>query len=262
MKKKIIIGNWKMNPRTLKEAEKLFNVVAKGILNVKKTEVAICPPFIYLPAFAKAMAGKEKLKKLSKKISLGAQDAFWGDIGAFTGEVSGEMLYDIGARYVILGHSERRALGENNSDVNKKIKASLFAGLIPILCVGENARDESHSYFNLVKMQLEECLAGISKMIISKIIIAYEPIWAISSTLNRKDATSADCLEMVIFIRKILSDKFGPDAGRMRIIYGGSVNEKDAEDFLKNGGVGGLLVGRASLDSKKFTQIISIAERL
>ena len=252
MLKKIIIGNWKMNPVSLKEAEKLFSDAAQSISGIKKTEIVICPPFIYL----------EKLKKLSRKISLGAQDAFSGDVGAFTGEVSGKMLYNVGARYVILGHSERRALGETNALVNKKVKASLNASLIPILCVGESARDENHSYFNLVKVQLEECLAGISKNLISKIIIAYEPIWAISSTVNRHDATSIDSREMAIFIRKILSDKFGPDAGRMRIIYGGSVNEKDAPEFLKNGGVDGLLAGRASLDVKKFSEIVKICEAL
>jgi len=250
--KKIIIGNWKMNPRSLKEAEKLFGAIVKNISSIKKTEIVICPPFLYL----------EKLKKISKKIILGAQDAFPGEVGAFTGEISAEMLYNIGARYVILGHSEKRALGETNEMVNKKIKASFFAGLRPILCVGERARDLSHGYFNFVKIQLEECLAGISKNSISKIIIAYEPIWAISSTPDRKDAIPADSLEMAIFIRKILSDKFGSDAGRVRIIYGGSVNEKDAEDFLQNGGVDGLLPGKASLDAKKFVEIIKICEAL
>jgi len=253
MSKKIIIGNWKMNPLTLKEAEKLFSSVAKGISPVKKTEVVICPPFIYL----------ERLKKIrTSKIKLGAQDAFPGEVGAYTGEVSGEMLYKIGVKYVILGHSERRTLGESNSDINKKIKASLVAGLIPILCVGESVRDESHSYFNLVKTQLEECLVGVSKNSISKIIIAYEPVWALSSTANRKDAISADSREMAIFIHKILSDKFGSNAGRIRIIYGGSANEKNAEDFLKNGGVDGLLPGRASLDARKFVEIIKICEAL
>ena len=123
-------------------------------------------------------------------------------------------------------------------------------------------RDESHGYFNLVKTQLGECLSGVKKTLISKIIIAYEPIWAISSTVNRRDAAPADSREMAIFIRKILSDKFGSDAGRIRIIYGGSANEKDAEDFLRNGGVDGLLPGRASLDAKKFVEIIRIAESL
>jgi triosephosphate isomerase len=249
---KMVIGNWKMNPVTLKEAEKLCVSVAIAVSRVKKTKIIICPPFIYL----------EKLKKLSKKLSLGAQDAFWGDAGAFTGEVSGEMLYNIGLKYVILGHSERRAQGETNAIVNKKIKSSLGSGLRPILCVGENARDENHGYFNLVKNQLEECLAGVQKVSVSKIIIAYEPVWAISSTVGRHDATSALSREMAIFIRKILSDKFGADASGMNILYGGSVNEKDAQDFLQNGGVDGLLVGRASLDVEKFSEIIKIAESI
>ena len=251
--KKIIIGNWKMNPLTGKEAEKLFESIAKSVSRIKKTEVIVCAPFVYL----------DRLTKIrTSKIKLGAQDSFGLDIGPFTGEVSPEMLYDIGVRYVILGHSERRTLGENNSDINKKIKGALSAGLVPILCVGESERDENHEYFNIVKTQLEECLAGVSKISISKIIIAYEPIWAISSTANRRDATALDSREMAIFIRKILSDKFGSEAQSIKIIYGGSANEKDAEDFLKNGGVDGLLPGRAALDAKKFSEIIKIAEKV
>ena len=253
--RKVVIGNWKMNPLTLKEAEKLFSNTAKSVSSVRKTEVVICPPFLYL----------EKLKKISRKIVLGAQNSFFENAGAFTGEVSAEMLYNIGARYVILGHSERRNSGigggETNETINKKMKSALNAGLRPILCVGESDRDSNHEYFNFVKTQLEECLKGISKTIISKILIAYEPIWAISSTPTRRDATPRDCEEMAIFIRKILSDKWGSEAGEIRIIYGGSINEKDAEDFLKNGGVDGLLPGRASLDAKKFSEIVKICER-
>jgi triosephosphate isomerase len=239
-----------MNPLSLKAAEKLFVNVAKSISDIKKTDIVICAPFVYL----------EKLKKISKKISLGAQDVFWGDVGAFTGEVSAEMLYDVGARYVIVGHSERRALGENNNNINKKIKSALSASLRPILCVGENIRDEEHNYFNLVRTQLLECLAGISRTSISKVIIAYEPVWAISSTKDRKDAKPEDSKEMTIFIRKIISDKFGSDSSKVRIIYGGSVNEKDAEGFLKDGGVDGLLPGRASLNPEKFSKIVKICE--
>src|SRR3989338_5213084 len=221
--KKIIIGNWKMNPLTLKDAGKLFSSVTKGIYGIKKTDVVICPPVLYI----------ERLKKLSKKISLGAQDAFWGEVGPFTGQISAHMLYNAGIRYVILGHSERRELSET-----------------------------SHGDFNLVKNQLEECLNGVSKNSISKVIVMYEPVWAISSTANRRDATSGDCREMAIFIRKILSDKFGGEVANVRIIYGGSVSGKNAEDFLKNGGVDGLLPGRASLDAKKFVEIIKIAEKI
>lgn len=252
---KIIIGNWKMNPQTRKEAEKLFSGVVKSLSRIKKTKVVVCPPFLYV----------EKLKSLgarSGKVALGAQDAFWSDVGPFTGEISPDMLYDLGVRYVILGHSERRALGETNDNVNKKLKAALSAGLTPVVCVGENVREEDHGYFNLVKTQIEACLEGIKKNFISKIIIAYEPIWAISSTVNRKDATPSDSREMAVFIRKIISDKFGPEAIETRIIYGGSANEKDAEDFLRNGGIDGLLPGRASLDPEKFTAMVNIAENL
>ncbi len=253
MVKKIVIGNWKMHPLSVKEAEKLFENVAKSVSRIKKTEVVICAPFIFL----------EELSEIrTSKIALGAQDAYMGDVGAFTGEVSAQMLYDMKVRYVILGHSERRAQGETNQLINKKIKGALSAGLRPIVCVGESVRDESHSYFNLVKTQLEECLAGISKNSISKIIIAYEPVWALSTTVDRKDATPEDCREMAVFIRKTLSDKFGKDGTSARIIYGGSVNEKDAEGFLKDGGVDGVLPGKASLNAAKFTKIIMTAENL
>ncbi|KKQ87677.1 MAG: Triosephosphate isomerase [Parcubacteria group bacterium GW2011_GWF2_38_8] len=264
-KRKIVIGNWKMNPLSLKEAEKLLVQIAKFVSSVKKTEIVVCPPFLYLEKFKSA-------GWRTKKVTLGAQNAFGRDAGAYTGEISAEMLYNIGARYVILGHSERRAMpvrqslgiggGESNKEINGKVKASLAAGLRPILCVGENFRDESHAYFSSVKTQLEECLTGISKNSISKIIIAYEPIWAISSTIDRKDATSADAYEMAIFIRKILSDRFGAEAAHIRVIYGGSVNKKNTEDFLKNGGMDGLLPGRASLNAKEFSEIVKICEAL
>ena len=240
-----------MNPLTLKEAEKLFSGVAREVSRAKKTDIIICPPVVFLNKLAKIR---------TSKIKLGAQDAFPGDVGAFTGEVSGEMLYNLGARYVILGHSERRELGETNIIINKKIKNSIVAGLRPVLCVGENSRDGNHEYFNFVKNQIEECLAGISKNSISKIIVAYEPVWAISSTPDRKDATPHDSLEMAIFIRKILSDKFGKDSANMKILYGGSVSEKDAGEFLQDGGVDGLLAGRASLDASKFSHIVKICE--
>src|SRR3989338_2243800 len=254
MTKKIIIGNWKMNPQTEKEAEKWFTSISQSVGRVKNTEVVICAPFIYL----------DKLTKIiTSKVKLGAQDAFWDDIGPYTGEISPEMLYNIGAIYVILGHSERRAMGETNELVNKKIKSTLASGLVPIVCIGEKERDPNHEYFKNLKTQVNECLKGVAKTSISKIIIAYEPIWAISSTLNRRDATYADSREMAVFIRKILSDISSPEiVSNTRVIYGGSANERDAEDFLQNGGVDGLLPGRASLDPKKFSEIIKICEAL
>lgn len=152
-------------------------------------------------------------------------------------------------------------MGEENDLINKKIKASISAGIKPILCIGESTRDKDHGYFDVVKKQIKECLSGIPKNLITKVILAYEPVWAISTTIDRRDATPADCQEMVIFIRKILSDIISPKlAGTVQILYGGSVDEKDAGDFLKEGGVDGLLVGRASLSSKKFADIIKISE--
>jgi triosephosphate isomerase len=249
--KKIVIANWKMNPIALKEAEKLSIHIAKSVLGKKKVEVVLCPPFLYL----------EKLKKnlKNKKVAFGAQDSFSEKNGAYTGEIASEMLYDIGSRYVILGHSERRSMGETNELINKKIKSALDASLCPVLCIGENKRDENHEFLNFVKKELEECLIGISKNSISKVIIAYEPIWAIGNGAH--PATPAEFLEMNIFIRKILSDKFGINyVDGVRIVYGGSVDDKNAEDFIKEGQADGFLVGRASLDPKKFGEIVNICE--
>lgn len=242
-----------MNPLTLKEAEKLFTGIAGAIRRIKKTEIVVCPPYLYL----------EGLKKFSRKIVLGAQDSFWEDWGAYTGEISPEMLYGLGVRYVILGHSERRSQGEDNQNINKKIKAALAAGLVPIVCVGEKERDESHEYFNVIKSQVEGCLKGVPKNSIAKIILAYEPVWAISSTPGRHDARPADSREMAIFIRKVISDISSPEiAADTRVIYGGSVNERDARGFLEQGGVDGLLPGRASLDPEQFAEIVKICEAL
>ena len=253
MKGKIIIGNWKMNPRSLREAEKLYSDVAKSLPHLKFTRVVICPPYPYL----------EKLKKYSRRIVLGAQDSFWDEGGAYTGEVSSEMLYSLGVQYVILGHSERRALGENDVSINKKIKSALSAGLTPVVCVGEKERDTNHEYFSTVKAQVEMCLKGISKNLISKIIIAYEPVWALSTTTGRHDATPADAREMATYIRRVLTDLFGVEVARAeRIIYGGSVNRKDVGGFISEGGVDGVLPGRASLDPEEFIEIVKICEAL
>ena len=240
-----------MNPSSEKEAEALFSKIIKKI-NFKKIEVVVCPPYVYLG----------KLKKISKKIALGAQDVFWQERGAFTGEVSALMLVNMGIKYVILGHSERRKLGETNADVNKKVKAALFSGLCPIVCVGETERDENHEYFDVVKNQLKECLDGISREVLQKIIIAYEPVWALSTTMERKDATPSDAREMYVFIKKILTDKFGTKAKLPRIIYGGSLNEKNCLDFLSQGKVDGGMPGAASLNADKFLEIIRIAESI
>lgn len=242
-----------MNPLTVKEAEKLLTGISKNIKILKKTDVAICPPFVYL----------EKLKKTTKNISLGAQDLFWEEKGAYTGEISAAMLSNLGVKYVIIGHSERRALGETNQNINKKVKKAIEEGLTPVVCVGEDFRDEKNEYFSVVKTQVLECLDGLVKNLVSKVIIAYEPVWAISTSKNHKEATPEVFREMSIYIRKIINDKFGQEiAEKIKIIYGGSASPENASDFLRDGGAEGLLPGRDSLDAKKFTDIIRISEKL
>ncbi len=253
MSKKLIVGNWKMNPQSQKEAEVLFNNIGKNINNIKNTEVVICLPFPYLFI-------SKKLK--IKKIALGAQDVFYETQGAYTGEVSISMLKDMGVKYVIVGHSERRSLGETNEILNKKLTVVLKAKISPILCVGESIRNHDGSYLGVVKDQLISCLFGISKSQIKNIVIAYEPVWALSSTENRHDATPHDFEEMKIYIRKILTDLFGRAiASSVLIIYGGSVNKDNASSFL-NVGADGLLPGKASPDVHNFSSIIKIASAI
>lgn len=257
-KRVIAIANWKMNPETGKEAEKWFSSFVKLISPIKKTDIVVCPPFVYL----------EKLSKVrSSKIKIGSQDLSPGDTGPLTGEVSAGMIAGLGLKYTILGHSERRSLanglGETNEFINKKVKSALAFGLTPILCVGELHRDQEHNYFEIVKTQVLECLRGISKDQLLKVIVAYEPVWSISSTVDRRDATADDAREMSVFIRKVLSDVSSPEvAHKVKIIYGGSVTPKDAGEFIMKGEVDGLLVGKASLDPKKFFEIVKICETL
>lgn len=251
MYKKIVIGNWKMNPKGVREAENLFKSIIKNVSEYKNVDVVICAPHIYLPNLSKIKLGK---------IMLGAQNAFYEQVGAYTGEVSAQMLAEFKVKYCLVGHSERRALGETNEMCSKKIVALLKVGIIPILCVGESNRDHSHEYLNLVKQQIKECLVNLSKNSLSKIIIAYEPVWALSTTLNRRDFVPAEFLEIKIFIKKILSDIFGSRTVLPRIIYGGSARPDNALSFMKDGEADGLLPGRDSLDAKKFLSIIKIAQ--
>lgn len=250
--KKIVIGNWKMNPSTTKEATQIFDKTQKHqfLKKIKNTEVVICAPFIYLSG----------LKKNSRKVQIGAQDAYPGDTGAFTGEVSALMLSNLKTGFVIVGHSERREKGETNQTINQKIKSLISKNIKPILCIGESVRDAEHTYLGFIQKQIEECLEGVSKTILSNIVIAYEPIWAIGKNALRP-ATPAEFLEISIFIRKVLADKFGIKYVRdIRIIYGGSANPENTLPFLLDGKADGFLVGRDSLDPNKFVSIIEKTE--
>lgn len=250
MSKYIVIGNWKMNPETSSLAEKLLASVSKLSVSLKKTEVVVAPPYVFLP---------KKFKK-TKKLSLGAQDAFWGGVGASTGEVSSLQLKKLGVSHVILGHSERRALGETDAMVAKKADAVLRDSLIPVICVGEKERDAHGEYLTLLAHQISDSLAGIQKRDIANVIIAYEPLWAIG-----KNATgvidSHGLHQMTIFIQKTLTTLYGREvASKIRIIYGGSVDGSTAPELIRQGNVTGFLVGRASLTAKDFGEILKTVD--
>jgi triosephosphate isomerase len=250
---KIVVANWKMNPQSKKEAEIIFKNVSFIIKNLKKIDVIVCPPFPYLYL-------KDKIK--NKKLKLGSQDVFYEKEGSYTGEISIDMLKNFGVEYVIVGHSERRMVGDTNEIVNKKILISLKSKINPIFCVGENNRDTNGFYLSFIKKQIEEGLKGVAKPQVKNIIIAYEPIWAIGSNALRV-ATPSEFLEIRIFIKKVIADMYDvKTANEVKIIYGGSVNPLNAESFIKEGGALGLLVGRDSLNKKKFSEIINLAVAL
>jgi len=229
MNKSLITGNWKSNPASLKEAENLFNSIKKGIKNIKNTEVVICPPFVYISNF-----------KSESFLKLGAQNVFWENGGAFTGEISSKMLKDLGCEYVILGHSERRKyLKETCSIVNKKIKIVLSNNLIPILCVDNIG-------------QIRRGLKGVARKEIKKVIIAYEPTFAIGTG---RACSLEKARKMNSSIRKIVGEK-------SIVFYGGSVNSKNARDYINKARFQGLLIGGSSLNAKEFVKIVQSVDKL
>ncbi|HRH31170.1 MAG TPA: triose-phosphate isomerase [Candidatus Paceibacterota bacterium] len=240
-----IIGNWKEYPETLKDAAKLSSAIGK--VAVKKGITAVvCPPFPFLQTVG---AGIKKGKYI-----LGAQDLSPMMIGAFTGEVSPKALVSLGVKYAIVGHSERRTLGEDNDVVLMKLKAAHAAGIRPILCVGEHDRtDTEHSHAD-VREQLM-VLEGLSKKDAANTIIAYEPVWAVGGKVA---ATPEDAREMRIYIQKVISDMLDEKSMKsVAIIYGGSVTNKNVKEFVGVAGMHGVLIGRASLDAKSFVSIIN-----
>ena len=248
--KLLIIANWKCNPTTLTEAGRLFSLVKRGIKRVKNTEVVICPPFVCLSILGTRSSGK---------LSLGSQDCFWEEKGAFTGEISPLMLKDLGCQYVILGHSERRRyFNETDEIINKKIKAVLKVKLKPILCIGETREEkEKEETPQVLKSQIEKGLSKITKKEIKNIAIAYEPIWAIGTG---KPCDIEETQKMALLIRKIIAKLYNQKiAKNLRILYGGSVDSKNAKNYLKEAGLDGLLVGGASLNPQEFVKIVKIA---
>jgi len=251
--KKLIIANWKMNPKTLREARALFSSIKKTGNKLRNVQTVVCPPYPYLAELQKTVSGH--------RVVLGAQDVFSEPEGAYTGEVSVSNLKSVGVKYVILGHSERRAAGETNKDVNTKVKASLKSGLAAVVCVGEKLRDEHAEYLHHLRVELKESLQGLTVSSVKKLIIAYEPIWAVGKNAKKAD-TPKETQETILFLRKILAEIFNKKiAMNIPIIYGGSVNPQNAGLFVTEGGADGLLVGRASLNRTQFNKILSVSDK-
>ncbi len=242
----LVIGNWKMNPQTKTLSVKLAERLKKDLLQVTGVEVVVAPPFVYLDSVSAS-------KNSSKAFGMGAQDVHHAKLGAFTGEVSLSMLQSFGVTHVIIGHSERRRAGESDEAVNQKITAVLKAGLTGVVCVGEEKRDHGAHYLSFIEIQIRKALVKVPRAKLGQVVIAYEPIWAIGTG---DTATVEDVHEMKLFIEKTLSDLYGRNfAQKVRILYGGSVNGKNAHELFTQGMVDGFLVGGASLHADEFTQI-------
>ncbi len=246
--KKLIIGNWKMSPATLAEAKKLVGNTTKTATKLKKTTVVLAPAFVHLAPFS--------VKK--SKIRWGAQDVCVKREGSLTGEIGVRMLKDINVEFVIIGHSERRAMGETNEIIAKKVVTTLAEGLKPVLCIGEEIRDNDGEYLNELKTQLLECIVDVKRGDMLDLVIAYEPVFAIGAS---ESMDSHNIHTSVLYIRKVLAEHFSKDlALSAMILYGGSVNLDSAVDIIKNGGVDGLLIGRASLGNE-FNELLKAVEK-
>jgi len=246
----MIVANWKMNPGTLAEARHLFTQTKRAASRLENILTIICPPFPYLAAFAHSG---------TTRVALGAQNASFQNGGRLTGEVSPEMLRDLGVSYVIVGHSERRALGETDEIVAAKVRAVVAEGMIPILCVGERERDTEGRYFETLKNQIAGSLARLPRASFRSLVIAYEPLWAIGKSAREAMAPRA-VFETAIFIRKAFTDLYGAESAQApQILYGGSVEEENTAAILSEGGVDGLLVGHKSLEPESFITILKRA---
>ena len=252
MRKPFVAGNWKMNTDSHTSISLAESIVSGSLETAgQSVSVAVCPPFVYLQAVAKALS--------ASSIAVGAQDIYIESQGAFTGEISASMLKDIGCTYALCGHSERRhVIGETDELINKKVAAAIGGGLLPILCVGELLAEREASQTNeVVTRQIKNCLAGLSVEKVSAVTIAYEPVWAIGTGLT---ATPQQAQEAHDFVRKLLLQMYDAQlAEEIRILYGGSAKPGNAGDLMAEEDIDGLLVGGASLSADDFIAIIQAA---
>lgn len=244
----LIAGNWKMH-KTVAEALETANELIGRTADAEGVDIMIAPPFTAIAHVASVV--KES------RIAVGAQDLFWEDKGAYTGEIAPGMLAEAGCRYVIIGHSERRQhFGETDETVNRKVAAALEAGLVPILCIGESeAQREADETFSVLDKQIKRGLKGQFANDLVKLVIAYEPIWAIGTG---KTATSEQAQEVHRFLRDLLAELFGDALARtVRILYGGSVKPDNIAELMSMADIDGALVGGASLDAETFARIVN-----
>lgn len=247
MRTPLVIGNWKMHG-TIAEARALAAAVRDGLKRPRGVEVVLCPPFTALAAVADVLAGSP--------IRLGAQNCHWEAAGASTGEVSPAMLADLGCRYVLVGHSERRReLGETDEQINRKARAALAHGVTPVLCVGETADERRQGLtFTTVEGQLRAGLSAMAPEAAARVVLAYEPVWAIGTGVN---ATPSQAAEVHGYVRGLLSELTSKDtAGTIRILYGGSVKAENADALAAEPEIDGALVGGASLNAAGFITIV------
>lgn len=233
--KRIIIANWKMNPSTFRDARRLFDATKKIAERSPKLSFVIAPPALYL---------RELASGRSTRVAFGAQSAHFERAGSHTGELSMQQARDARASYVLVGHAERRQSGETNDDTRKKVAAALAAGLTPILCVGESKREQGGEHFEVVRAQLKAGFADVADAKIPKVLVAYEPVWAIGA---ERPLSPRDMQEMSIFIRKTLVDSRGAGGHALKVLYGGSIDETNAAAMFKEGEIAGVLLGRASI---------------
>ncbi len=246
-RKVIIAGNWKMN-KTASEAKTLVEELKAKVKDISSVDIVVCPPFTSIDAAVKAAAGSN--------VKVGAQNIHWAENGAFTGEISAQMLKEAGVEYAIIGHSERRQyFGETDETVNKRLKAALAAGLKPIVCIGELLDErEGGRTEKVLFTQLEGGLDGITEEQMAGIIIAYEPVWAIGTG---KTATPEMAEETHCYIRQQLGDMFDREtAGKVRIQYGGSMKADNAASLVAQKNIDGGLIGGASLKADSFADLV------
>lgn len=243
----LIVGNWKLNPVNQNDAVKLATEVVKKTKKCDHADIAFAPPAVYVDC-----AGKKIAKS---KVALAAQNVHSEVMGAFTGETSAMQLRGLGCDYVIIGHSERRAMGETDEEVQEKVLVSMKYKLTPIVCIGESDRDEKGDFFSFVESQLRSLGKALTAAQIKKIVIAYEPIWAIGTG---KTASAEDVKEMQLFIESVLTKIYDrPVAKKVKLLYGGSVKPLNAKELHDEGGMNGFLVGGASLKAQDFADIIN-----